>query len=294
IDKDGDPSSPIDIHVTIKDGSDATGGDTSVTLTEADLDDAGASTYPLPAASGSLTLNKVTDDLVSNSLQVDPNIIDVLKGELLALTSGGNALDITISTDADGIITITATLKDSMDEALEIVLTPTADLASGNIDIAISVTQTLPLDHKSVTGTYVNVNDTELTIVIPVQANDIDNDPLTESANVTVIITDGALPVISAGTTAEIIESSVEIDGEMVIGGTGKGSVTLDVGSDAIDYFEWNVTQNTFDGLLTNGVSTDYTVTKNIIEVYSIDASGNRVDTILTITMNTDGTFDVV
>ena len=288
IDKDGDPSNTGTLVVNILDGVDPTGVDTTVIIDEADLNPNG---YPVSSPATSFTLNQTTDKLVASTLSIDSSALgDVfgllegpLKEELSGLTSGGTALDITIDVNATtGVISIIGNLTGTTDEAFSITLTPTED-GEGNVVVDISATQTLPLDHIVSTGTYVNVDGDSLTIQIPVQIQDADGDTLTNSANVTVTINDGDIPVISAGDLAIINETA--------IGGTASGNVTLDVGSDAIDRFEFNADQPTLEGLMTNDVATEYLVTGNQIIVYT---PGNQANPILTITMNNDGTFDVV
>ncbi|WP_145981760.1 DUF5801 repeats-in-toxin domain-containing protein [Vibrio algivorus] len=288
IDKDGDPSNSGTLVVNIIDGADPTGVDTTVIIDEADLSPDG---YPVSSPATSFTLNQTTDKLVASTLSIDPTAVgDVfgtlegpLKNELSGLTSGGTALDITIDVDATtGVITITGNLTGSSDEVFSITLTPNED-GTGNVVVDISATQTLPLDHIASTGTYVNVDGDSLTINIPVQIQDADGDNLTDPANVTVTINDGDLPVISAGDLAVINETAT--------GGTASGNVTLDVGSDAIDRFEWNVTQDTLEGLTSNGQNTDVEIDGNVIYLY---IEGTTTNPILTITMNNDGTFDVV
>ncbi|TVO36814.1 type I secretion C-terminal target domain-containing protein [Vibrio algivorus] len=280
IDKDGDPSNSGTLVVNIIDGADPTGVDTTVTIDEADLSPDG---YPVSSPATSFTLNQTTDKLVASTLTIESTTLGELKTELAGLTSGGTALDITIDVDATtGVITITGNLTGSSDEVFSITLTPNED-GTGNVVVDISATQTLPLDHIASTGTYVNVDGDSLTINIPVQIQDADGDNLTDPANVTVTINDGDLPVISAGDLAVINETAT--------GGTASGNVTLDVGSDAIDRFEWNVTQDTLEGLTSNGQNTDVEIDGNVIYLY---IEGTTTNPILTITMNNDGTFDVV
>lgn len=288
IDKDGDSSNTGTLVVNILDGVDPTGVDATVTIDEADLNPNG---YPASSPATSFTLNQTTDKLVASTLSIDPTAVgDVfglfegpLKDELSGLTSGGTALDITIDVDATtGVITITGNLTGSSDQVFSITLTPNED-GAGNVVVDISATQSLPLDHIDSTGTYVNVDGESLTIDIPVQIQDADGDDLTAPANVTVTINDGDIPVISAGDLAIINETAT--------GGSASGNVTLDVGSDVIDRFEWNATQETLADITSNGQATDYSVEGNIIYLY---IEGTTTDPILTITMNNDGSFDVL
>lgn len=288
IDKDGDPSNSGTLVVNILDGVDPTGVDTTVTIDEADLSPNG---YPVSSPATSFTLNQATDKLVASTLSIDSSALGYvfgslegpLKNELTGLTSGGTALDITIEVDsATGVITITGKLTGTETEALSITLTPTED-GEGNVDVSISAIQSLPLDHIASTGTYVNVNGESLTIDIPVQILDADGDDLTAPANVTVTINDGDIPVISAGDLAVINETAT--------GGTASGNVTLDVGSDAIDRFEWNATQETLEGITSNGQATYAEVAGNVIYLY---IEGTTTNPVLTITMDNDGSFDVV
>ena len=280
IDKDGDSSNSGTLVVNILDGVDPTGVDTTVTIDEADLSPDG---YPVSSPATSFTLEQTTDKLVASTLTIEPTTLSNLQTELAGLTSGGTDFDITINVDsATGIITITGNLTGTETEAFSITLTPTED-GEGNVNVSISATQSLPLDHIASTGTYVNVDGESLTINIPVQIQDADGDELTAPANVTVTINDGDIPVISAGDLAVINETAT--------GGTASGSVTLDVGSDAIDRFEWNATQDTLEGLTSNGQNTDVEIDGNVIYLY---IEGTITDPILTITMNNDGSFDVV
>ena len=249
-----------------------------MTLTEGDL--APVDTYPDINATGNFTLTHTTDNLVGSTLSIDSSAMASLQTELEGLTSGQTALDITINT-VDGVITITGNLTGTTDEVFSITLTPTED-GNGNVSVAIEVTQSRPLDHQDSTGSYVNVDGDSLSIQLPVQIEDADGDSLTEAANVTVIINDGDAPVISAGELADITETAT--------GGNASGSVTLDVGSDAIDRFEWNADQPTLDDLKSNGQDTEYSVNGNEITLY---LTGDSSNPILTIIMNNDGTFTV-
>ncbi|MFH0258288.1 type I secretion C-terminal target domain-containing protein [Vibrio rumoiensis] len=280
IDKDGDSSNTGTLVVNILDGVDPTGVDATVTIDEADLNPNG---YPVSSPVTSFTLNQTTDKLVASTLTVESASLSDLQSELSGLTSGGTALDITIDVDATtGVITITGNLTGSSDQVFSITLTPNED-GAGNVVVDISATQSLPLDHIDSTGTYVNVDGESLTIDIPVQIQDADGDDLTAPANVTVTINDGDIPVISTGDLAVINETAT--------GGSASGNVTLDVGSDVIDRFEWNATQETLADITSNGQATDYSVEGNIIYLY---IEGTTTDPILTITMNNDGSFDVL
>ncbi|WP_297481844.1 Ig-like domain-containing protein [uncultured Photobacterium sp.] len=154
-----------------------------------------------------------------------------------------------------------------------------------DIDVKVTITQEKPLNHtdSGVDGLVDSVND-KITIDVPIQAQDSDGDWLEKPANVDITIKDGANPEFGT-------DSGTTID-ETETGTTTNGKIALDVGSDNIAHIDFQISQPSLDGILSNNQATRYVVDGNEIHVV-IDGGINDGEAVLTITIGNDGHYIV-
>ncbi|MGF1863480.1 beta strand repeat-containing protein, partial [Photobacterium profundum] len=280
-DKDGDTTDgAMDINIT--DGDDASGSyNGTITLTEGDLDTdgngAGGVDTSYPATqSGNFSLIAGEDRLVPDSVQVDPAQVADLMTELAAeLTSGGQALTFSLNAAGD-IVGMLGT-----EVALTVKLSAVQD--GQDLTVSVDIAQNVPLDHNSTgdTAGYIRSENDELHINVPVQATDTDGDDLTTPATVGIILKDGDNPAFGTDIGVTINESSQQ-------GNVISGQIPLDVGSDAIATIVFQADQPGLAGITSNGAATTFTVVGNTLTV--LDSTG---DTVMTVTIATDGSYDV-
>ncbi|OEF23300.1 DUF5801 repeats-in-toxin domain-containing protein [Vibrio rumoiensis] len=282
-DQDGDTTIG-QIQIDVLDGDNARGREEqTVEMTEPDYDPSG---YPLTIPSPVMVIEPGVERLVPETIQFAPVTINALITELNSDITAQGGETLTFSVTADGV------LIGSLNGETVISFTLTATQNIDNpfaVDVIMTVEQFQPLDHSKTPNTagFVHVEDGKISINIPIQLQDVDGDSLNWPAHFDVIINDGALPALSAGDLAEL-QDNLDSDTNNV---TASGSITLDVGSDNVDYFDFNISQPSLEGLMTNGLHTVYEVNGNQVIVY---VDGAKETPILTITMNIDGTFDVV
>lgn len=143
-----------------------------------------------------------------------PKDLDILIKELETdLTSSG--LPIVFSYDA---ATATLTGMVNGEVALEIQLSATQNSDGQGVDIALSVTQYLPLDHDhddsgANTSGLVTINDSEIHIKVPVQVQDSDGDYLDVPVNIDVQINDGNDPSFNVDSGVSVDESAINAGG---------------------------------------------------------------------------------
>ncbi|WP_284205428.1 DUF5801 repeats-in-toxin domain-containing protein [Psychromonas marina] len=281
-DDDGD-SAKSSINIEVIDGLDATGGQRlDITAIEGDLETvSGGSTY-IKTTSGSFEIAAGEDRLDPTTVSLDSTQTSTLIAELEStLTSAGENLQFILSNDGT---TLVGTTRVGGDIAVTITLT---SMQNGDgIDVNVEFKQHLPLDHNKVTDSFglVKSNGDDITISLPVQAQDTDGDNLVTSANVDITIQDGDDPAFAVDDVKVITET----EGSQTI----TSEIGLDVGSDVIAKVEFDTVQASLDGLITNGQSTSYKVEGNVITV-SIKDGVNDGDPVLTITINKDGTYTV-
>ncbi|MBP2698606.1 hypothetical protein GY654_00565, partial [Vibrio parahaemolyticus] len=159
-------------------------------------------------------------------------------------------------------------------------LTPKQD--GQNVSVEIKIIQELPLDHKdSGNGTYVSVNGDDISIKVPVQAQDTDGDPLKHSATVDITIVDGANPEFGK-------DQGITIDESKDLNKVINGQIPLDVGSDDIQSIHFNAEQTDLANITSNGEKTTFTVEGNVLTV--LDSHSNPV---MVVTIANDGTYTV-
>ncbi|MEC6900324.1 hypothetical protein [Photobacterium piscicola] len=154
-----------------------------------------------------------------------------------------------------------------------------------DIDVKVTITQDKPLNHtdSGVDGLVDSVND-QITIDVPIQAQDTDGDWLQKPASVDITIKDGANPEFGTDSGTTIVETET--------GTTANGKIVLDVGSDNIAHIDFQISQPSLDGILSNNQATRYVVDGNEIHVV-IDGGTNDGEAVLTITIGNDGHYIV-
>lgn len=301
-DNDGDEAAGT-VIIDITDGSNASGTGVGVELgvIEGDLANADSTGYTnVPTDDGSFTLVAVNDDLVATTLDIEPAVWNTLKTDLEKLTSGDIPLSVTKVIDpVTGVITLTAVA--GAVTVFTLVLTPTAnaqDDGKSGVNVQVEFTQNAPLDHdKNFTSDFIEFEQApdgstadNIQITVPVQVQDTDGDWLTDDngqlapADVTVTITDGDNPIVG-----DDAMSFVEINGQS--SEPQPGAITLDVGSDTIDFFQFELTaeqQAVLDGLTSNGYGTLVSNIDGVITVYIPGVDGAADIPVLVITLNND------
>ncbi|MCF7352693.1 type I secretion C-terminal target domain-containing protein [Vibrio sp. CK2-1] len=277
MDSDGD-TAPGTVLITVDDGDVPTGGQSGeVSIVEPDTQ---PDEYPLtgivrvPVGAG-------TDRLEANTIHFDTTQVNTLISELSAELTTANGEPIIFDFKNGD-----ATVIEGRDAIGNLVLSIDINgtVAFKGTLVTVTVTQYQPLDHLETGNSsgLVTVDGEQIKINTSIQIEESDGSLLSSPVEVEVTISDGDAPQLSVGDLAEFTETSA--------GGYAEGSVTLDAGSDAIDRFEFKADQPTLEGLMTNGVATEYLVTGNEIIVYT---PGNQASPILTITIQNDGTFEV-
>ena len=184
-------------------------------------------------------------------------------------------------------------------DALTIVLTAEDD-GSGGVNIDVSMTQHLPLDHEqdasgeNASG-WVTVNDTEIHINLPVQVQDTDGDYLDNAVNVDLSITDGIDPSFTTDSGVIVDESAIDAGGENHQGSnpdsdseSASGQIDIALGSDEIAGF--GIDRTLFSQLnpgLTS-LGEDVILTPNEDGTFSGMAGGREV---FTVTFTADGAY---
>ncbi|PSV27835.1 retention module-containing protein [Photobacterium sp. GB-56] len=287
-DKDGDTAQG-ELNITINDGTDAAGGErVSITLTEGDIDVDGSgtstggadTTYPVEKT-GELTLVAGEDRLDPTTVAIDATQqADLIKELNAELTSGGKPLTFTI--DANGNLVGTIAGTDTV--AVRVELIPTQ--VGQNVNVEIQIIQELPLDHNPSGNSqgFVTVNDSNISINLPIQAKDTDGDLLEKPAQVDITINDGDNPVfgIDLGTENPINETDD-------LGKVVDGKIPLNIGSDEISHIHFDAEQPGLANITSDGKPVTFSVSGNTINV--VDAEGKPV---MTVTIANDGSYKVI
>ncbi|HIF9443167.1 TPA: retention module-containing protein, partial [Photobacterium damselae] len=194
-DKDDDTSNVGHLLIGILDGinPDGQGVIAQAVNQEGDLD---PMTYPTQGQ-GSVTIPALNDDLVPDSVIIDSGQVALLVAELEQLTASGLALIFTVSSISSPYSVLLTGVDSQNQTVLTVTLTPTAVKTSGGglgVELTVAAEQHLPLDHDPnvyAGGQYVQVTDDAITIDIPVQCHDSDDDFLDVPATAQVILQDG-------------------------------------------------------------------------------------------------------
>ncbi|RDL34059.1 hypothetical protein DA090_18895 [Photobacterium damselae] len=256
-DKDDDTSNIGHLLIGILDGinPDGQGLIAQAVNQEGDLD---PMTYPTQGQ-GSVTIPALNDDLVPDSVIIDSGQVALLVAELEQLTASGLALTFTVSSTSSPYSVLLTGVDSQNQTVLTVTLTPTAVSTSGGglgVELTVAAEQHLPLDHDPnvyAGGQYVQVTDDAITIDIPVQCHDSDDDFLDVPATAQVILQDGEPPSIVGRNIAWT--ESYDPQNPQVQEITGQ--LTVDTNSDQIKTVEFNDPQNAFVGLTSNGQATE-------------------------------------
>ncbi|PSU16843.1 retention module-containing protein [Photobacterium damselae] len=256
-DKDDDTSNVGHLLIGILDGinPDGQGLIAQAVNQEGDLD---PMTYPTQGQ-GSVTIPALNDDLVSDSVIIDSGQVALLVTELEQLTASGLALIFTVSSTSSPYSVLLTGADSQNQTVLTVTLTPTAVSTSGGglgVELTVAAEQHLPLDHDPnvyAGGQYVQVTDDAITIDIPVQCHDSDDDFLDVPATAQVILQDGEPPSIVGRNIAWT--ESYDPQNPQVQEITGQ--LTVNTNSDQIKTVEFNDPQNAFAGLTSNGQATE-------------------------------------
>ncbi|UIP30295.1 retention module-containing protein [Photobacterium sp. TLY01] len=276
-DNDGDQDTG-QITVSVTDGDDPPGGEViAVTVNEPELD---PSNYPAQSSS-TVAVSAGEDRLVPETVEIDPSQLAALITELDAeLTSGGQALTFTVNA-------ATGALEGALaDGTVVLSILPSAvQVADSNdISLTLAVIQNAPLDHhlNGNADGFVAVDGGTILISLPVQASDVDGDPLAVPVAATVTIIDGKLPAFLDDTQVNVNETDDQ-------GATLPGSIGIDIGSDAVASLTFLPTQPGLVGIQSNGED----VTVNLVDddtLQVLDADGT---VILTVNIDESGAYDV-
>ena len=296
-DSDGDDlEQPVNVVVTINDGSNAIGGQTgSLSITEGDLipgtPDAG---YPV-SNSTTITVPAGVDRLDPNSVEIDADVLAGLITELEAeLTAGGQVL--TFSYDVDSKILVG---KASGIEVLSLTVSAVQTADSPNVDITLTIIQSQPLDHQSGDAEgMVSIKDDQIAIDVPIQVADTDGDKLDNNILITTTINDGGVPVIIG---SQVVVEERDINGNNTAGiHTGSnpngdeelasGQITVTSGSDEVVDFKIDVAAfNTLNNITSAGSKVSLVADGDPKGLYLGIADNGQV--IFAVQLNTDGTY---
>ncbi|CAH0535813.1 hypothetical protein VST7929_03287 [Vibrio stylophorae] len=295
-DKDDDETTGA-LSLQVIDGDDAAGQVAPIvglSFTEGDLQDSGGnSTYPV-ADSDTFTIVAGEDRLTPDSVMIDPSFITALTSEL---TASGSVLTVTY---INGVVEA----RNSDGELVLEITHSTQQAANLNdLDVTLSVTQHLPLDHDAMSTTMVGdpvvIDGETIRFNIPFQAKDTDLDPMAQAVIATVDITDGDDPML-VNANAVVATANETTDKNATV----SGDLGLDVGSDEIERIEVDTSAlNTLLASLTsNGHSVTATVTTGsqgetiiVLNEQEVQLDNSIVaKEVLTVTVNLDGSYEMV
>ena len=282
-DNDGDTTNG-QVVIDITDGADAGGNEHGeITITEGDLTPQGSEQgYPV-SGNTTVVIEAGADRLDPTKVTIDPKQLTTLISELESELTTGNNEAISFHYDAATGVLIGSTA------AGEPVVTVSLDAVQAvnghDIDVKVTIIQEKPLNHvdNGNQGLVDSIND-QITIDVPIQAQDTDGDWLQKPANVDITIKDGANPEFGTDSGTTIVETET--------GTTANGKIALDVGSDNIAHIDFQISQPSLDGILSNNQATRYVVDGNEIHVV-IDGGTNDGEAVLTITIGNDGHYIV-
>ncbi|MEC6884293.1 hcalcium-binding protein, partial [Photobacterium piscicola] len=269
------------VVIDITDGADAGGNEHGeITITEGDLTPQGSEQgYPV-SGNTTVVIEAGADRLDPSKVTIDPKQLTTLIDELSSELTTGNHEAISFHYDAATGVLIGST---AAGEPVVTVSLDAVQAANGHdIDVKVTITQEKPLNHtdSGVDGLVDSIND-QITIDVPIQAQDTDGDWLQKPANVDITIKDGANPEFGTDSGTTIDETTQQ--GQVI-----HGDVPLDVGSDAIHHIDFNADQPSLNTITSNGEATTFTVSGNVLTV--IDSDNKPV---MVVTIATDGSYTV-
>ncbi|KAE8175930.1 hcalcium-binding protein [Photobacterium carnosum] len=279
-DNDGDTTNG-QLVIDITDGADAGGNEHGeITITEGDLTpQTGEQGYPV-SGNTTIVIEAGADRLDPSKVTIDPKQLTTLISELESELTTGNNEAISFHYDAATGVLIGNT---AAGEQVVTVSLNAVQAANGHdIDVKVTITQEKPLNHvDNGNQGLVDSTDDNITIDVPIQAQDTDGDWLQKPANVDITIKDGANPEFGTDMGTSIDETTQ--NGQVIT-----GDVPLDIGSDAIHHIDFNADQPSLQGITSNGEATTFTVSGNVLTV--VDSDNKPV---MVVTIATDGSYTV-
>ncbi len=261
-DFDGDTTTAT-IPVTITDDVPTIDNVVPLTVDEDDLASIGSDQNDDAFMSGSFTTTEGSDSVVKYQL-------DATADPVSGLTSHGEPVVFTETTNGDGSFTYTATADGNA--VFELVVKP---------DGSYTFTLQGPLDHA--------VNSDSLQIDFPIIATDFDGDTSTETLPVTIVDDKPTITDVDAIRVDEDDLATIGSDGSDPI--SIDGNFTTTQGSDGVVSYQLDTAATPVDGLTSQGVAVTLTETANGDGSYAYEATAGT-EAVFTLTVNTDGSYN--
>ncbi|EGQ7647087.1 TPA: retention module-containing protein [Vibrio alginolyticus] len=261
-DFDGDTTTAT-IPVTITDDVPTIDNVVPLTVDEDDLASIGSDQNDDAFMSGSFTTTEGSDSVVKYQL-------DATADPVAGLTSHGEPVVLTETTNGDGSFTYTATADGNA--VFELVVKP---------DGSYTFTLQGPLDHA--------VNSDSLQIDFPIIATDFDGDTSSETLPVTIVDDKPTITDVDAIRVDEDDLATIGSDGSDPI--SIDGNFTTTQGSDGVVSYQLDTAATPVDGLTSQGVAVTLTETANGDGSYTYEATAGT-EAVFTLTVNTDGSYN--
>ncbi|WP_411978744.1 retention module-containing protein [Vibrio sp. 506] len=261
-DFDGDTVTET-IPVTIVDDVPTITAVDALSVDEDDLSGVGSDQNDDAFMSGSFTTTEGSDSVVKYQL-------DATADPVAGLTSHGEPVVLTETTNGDGSFTYTATADGNA--VFELVVKP---------DGSYTFTLQGPLDHA--------VNSDSLQIDFPIIATDFDGDTSTETLPVTIVDDKPTITDVDAIRVDEDDLATIGSDGSDPI--SIDGNFTTTQGSDGVVSYQLDTAATPVDGLTSQGVAVTLTETANGDGSYTYEATAGT-EAVFTLTVNTDGSYN--
>ncbi|ELA6598437.1 retention module-containing protein [Vibrio alginolyticus] len=261
-DFDGDTTTAT-IPVTITDDVPTIDNVVPLTVDEDDLASIGSDQNDDAFMSGSFTTTEGSDSVVKYQL-------DATADPVAGLTSHGEPVVLTETTNGDGSFTYTATADGNA--VFELVVKP---------DGSYTFTLQGPLYHA--------VNSDSLQIDFPIIATDFDGDTSTETLPVTIVDDKPTITDVDAIRVDEDDLATIGSDGSDPI--SIDGNFTTTQGSDGVVSYQLDTAATPVDGLTSQGVAVTLTETANGDGSYTYEATAGT-EAVFTLTVNTDGSYN--
>ncbi|HHF0518744.1 TPA: retention module-containing protein [Vibrio alginolyticus] len=261
-DFDGDTTTAT-IPVTITDDVPTIDNVVPLTVDEDDLASIGSDQNDDAFMSGSFTTTEGSDSVVKYQL-------DATADPVAGLTSHGEPVVLTETTNGDGSFTYTATADGNA--VFELVVKP---------DGSYTFTLQGPLDHA--------VNSDSLQIDFPIIATDFDGDTSSKTLPVTIVDDKPTITDLDAIRVDEDDLATIGSDGSDPI--SIDGNFTTTQGSDGVVSYQLDTAATPVDGLTSQGVAVTLTETANGDGSYTYEATAGT-EAVFTLTVNTDGSYN--
>ncbi|MEH0691607.1 retention module-containing protein [Vibrio alginolyticus] len=261
-DFDGDTTTAT-IPVTITDDVPTIDNVVPLTVDEDDLATIGSDQNDDAFMSGSFSTTEGSDSVVKYQL-------DATADPVAGLTSHGEPVVLTETSNGDGSFTYTATADGNA--VFELVVKP---------DGSYTFTLQGPLDHA--------VNSDSLQIDFPIIATDFDGDTSTETLPVTIVDDKPTITDVDAIRVDEDDLATIGSDGSDPI--SIDGNFTTTQGSDGVVSYQLDAAATPVDGLTSQGVAVTLTETANGDGSSTYEATAGT-EAVFTLTVNTDGSYN--